>query len=149
MGDIFRSAWAKLSTFILAYFAPIQVVIHCMLIFIVLDCLSGIWASMKEGNKIESHKLRKTVIKLMWYTVAVMAAHMMETSFHLGWSQLSNITGGFICLIELKSIFENIARITNEPVFRKIIKIFTKKMNVTVKETTEILDVEDEKTINS
>ena len=101
--DTFES---KLSIMFIAYFSPIASMVHCMLIFLAIDTISGIWASHKEGQRIESHKLKKTVYKFIWYTVAIMASYMMERTFHLCWSNLSSIIGGFICFVELKSIFE-------------------------------------------
>jgi len=55
-------------------------------------------------------------------------APMMETTFFLQWAHLAQIVGGFICMVEIKSVFENITKITNEPVFLKIYKLFEKKV---------------------
>lgn len=133
-----KSSWiAQLFVMIIAYFTPIQEIIHVMLIFLAIDTISGIWASLKEKEKFESGKLRKTVFKFLWYTVAVMLAWMMEKTFKLGWANLASITGGFICFVELKSIFENITRITDEPVFMKILRIFKRKGAETIQEINE------------
>lgn len=131
------SLWSKIAFLFIAYFAPIAEVVHVMLIFLAVDTISGIWASLKEGQKIESHKLRKTVMKFLWYTIAVMLAYMMEETFHLGWSRMANITAGFICFVELKSIFENITRITNEPVFKRILNLLKRKSSETISEITD------------
>ena len=137
----FNSFWSKLAILFIAYFTPIAEMVHVMLFFLALDTLSGIWASLKEGNKLESNKLRKTVLKFLWYTIAVMSAWMMEHTFNLSWSNIAAITAGFICFIELKSIFENITRITNEPIFRRILKLLKRKSTETV---SEITDEEDD-----
>ena len=133
----FQSFFTKVLIMILAYFTPIAEMIHVMLIFLTIDTISGIWASLKSKEKFESGKLRKTVSKFLCYTVAVMAAWMMEKTFNINWSNLASITGGFICFVELKSIFENIARITGEPVFIKILKIFKRKGAETIQEIGE------------
>ena len=119
---------------LLAYFCPIREVVHVLLIFLGIDFISGIWASVKEGNHVKSYKLRRTVYKFIWYTVAVMAAYMMEITFHLAWSRMANITGGVICIVELTSIFENISRITGEPIFKIIITIFRRKAPKSIQE---------------
>ena len=116
-----------LLTFILSYFAPIATIIHVMLIFILIDCLSAIWAARKNNIPIESRKMRKTVIKMFWYIMAVLMAHTMEVTFNLQFAHLAQISGGFVCMVEIKSVFENITKITNEPVFMKIYKLFEKK----------------------
>jgi phage-related holin len=112
---------------VLSYFAPIATIIHVMFIFILIDLISGLWAAKKAKIPIESLKMRKTVTKLIWYMVAVIMAHMMECTFGLNWAHLAQITGGFICMVEIKSVFENITKITNEPVFVRIYKVFEKK----------------------
>jgi len=135
---ISKSSWiAQLFVLIIAYFTPIREIVHVMLIFLAIDTISGVWASLKTKEKLESRKLSKTVFKFLWYTVAVMLAWMMETTFSLGWANLASITGGFICFVELKSIFENITRITDEPIFMKILKIFKRKGVETIREINE------------
>lgn len=136
----FNAFCGKISVVFIAYFTPIAEMIHVMLIFLVVDTISGIWASLKSGEKLESRKLRKTVYKFLWYTVAVMAAWMMEKTYSLHWANIASIVAGFICFVELKSIFENITRITNEPVFMKILKIFKRKGTETINEITDADD---------
>ncbi len=131
------SLWSKLAILFVAYFTPIAEMVHVMLIFLALDTVSGIWASVKEGGRIESNKLRKTVFKFLWYTIAVMVAWMMEHTFHLSWANIACLTAGFICFVELKSIFENITRITNEPVFKRILKLLKKKSTETIEDITD------------
>ena len=135
----------KIAILVLAYFTPISEMVIVMLIFLLLDTISGIWASLKKGEKLESHKLRKTVYKIVWYTVAVMLSWMMEKTFFLTWSNLASLVCGFICFVELKSIFENVTSITNEPVFLKILKIIKRKGSETLNELGE----DDEPTKNT
>lgn len=122
----------KFLFFLGSYFAPIATIIHVMLVFILIDLLSAIWAALKNKEKIESHKMRKTVVKMFWYIAAVVMTHMMEVTFNLQFAHLAQITGGFICMVEIKSVFENITKITNEPVFIKIYKLFEKKAKETI-----------------
>jgi hypothetical protein len=126
------SRLTKIFAFLLSYFAPIAAIIHVMLIFILVDCISAIWAAKKNNEPIESRKMRKTVIKMFWYISAVIMAHMLEVTFNLQFAHLAQITGGFVCIVELKSVFENITKITNEPVFMKIYKLFEKKAKETI-----------------
>jgi phage-related holin len=132
-----KSFLIKLLMLVIAYFTPIAEMILVMLIFLLLDTISGIWASLKTGQKLESHKLRKTVYKIIWYTIAVMLSWMMEKTFTLTWTNLASLVCGFITFVELKSIFENITRITNEPVFLKILKIIKRKSTEAINEIGE------------
>ena len=127
----------KVFLLVIAYFTPITEMVIVMLIFLILDTISGIWASLKKGEKLESHKLRKTVYKIIWYTITVMLSWMMEKTFSLTWSNLASLVCGFICFVELKSIFENVTSITNEPVFMKILKIMKRKGSETINEIEE------------
>jgi len=122
----------KFLTFILSYFTPIATIVHVMFIFIIVDLVSAIWAAKKNNIAVESRKMRKTVVKIFWYTAAVLMAHMMETEFSLQFAHMAQIVGGFVCMVEMKSVFENITKITNEPVFIKIYKLFEKKAKDTV-----------------
>jgi len=123
---------AKLVVLLISYFAPVKDIVHVLLIFIAIDFLSGLWAARKRGEKLESRKFRKTLTKFLWYTVALILSFMMEKTFHLSWSNLSGIVGGFICFIELKSIFENITHITGEPVFLKVFHLIRKMGSKTI-----------------
>ena len=143
---ISKGSWiAQLFVLIIAYFTPIREIVHVMLIFLAIDMISGIWASVKTKEKVESRKLAKTVFKFLWYTVAVMLAWMMEKTFSMEWSRLASIVGGFICFVELKSIFENITRITDEPIFMRILKIFKRKGAETIREINEEEDKSQQK----
>lgn len=132
-----QSFFTKIAILLIAYFTPVAEMINIMLIFLTVDTISGIWASVKIGNKFKSYRLRKTVYKFIWYTVSVMLAWMMEHTFKIEWSNLASITAGFICFVELKSVFENISVITGDPVFLRIIKIFKKKGSETIQEISE------------
>jgi phage-related holin len=128
----FDAFWLKASMLFVSYFTPIAEMIHVMLIFMALDTISGIWAALRSGERLQSSRLRRTIYKFIWYTVAVMTAWMMEKTFSLSWSHLASVVAGFICMVELKSIFENISRITGEPVFLKIIRMFKRKTSETL-----------------
>ena len=133
---------SNIAAWFIVYFTPVSGMIHVMLFFLIVDTVAGIWASLKEGNKLESRKLRRTVMKFLWYTVSVMMAWMAERTFQMGWTKLATFTAGFICFVELKSIFENVTRITDEPVFRRILQLLKKKSTETLDEITD--DQDDE-----
>lgn len=137
----FDALWIKASLLFLSYFTPIAEMIHVMLIFLSLDTISGIWAAVRCSERLQSSLLRRTVFKFIWYSVAVMSAWMMEKTFSLSWTHLASVVAGFVCMVELKSIFENISRITGEPVFLKIIRMFKRKTSETL---DDILPDEEE-----
>jgi len=128
---------SKLAVLLISYFAPVKEIVHVMLIFILIDFISGVWAARKRKETLESRKFRKTLTKFLWYTVALILSFMMENTFNLSWSNLSGIIGGFICFIELKSIFENITVITGEPIFMKILSIIRKRGSDTIEDLSD------------
>jgi phage-related holin len=130
------SLWSQVVVLFIAYFSPIAEMVHVMIMFLVIDTISGICASLKNGDKFEAKKLVKTVVKFVWYSVAVMTAWMMEKTFGLCWISLAKLVAGFISFVELKSIFENITGITNEPVFKRILKMLKRKGSETIDEIT-------------
>jgi len=128
---------SKLAVLLISYFSPVKEIVHVLLIFILIDFISGVWAARKRKETLESRKFRKTLTKFLWYTIALILSFMMEKTFNLSWSNLSGIIGGFICFIELKSIFENITHITGEPVFMKILGLIRKRGSQTIDDLSE------------
>ena len=136
LANALNSFWGKLAILFVSYFTPIKEIVHVMLIFLAMDTISGIWASLKGGDKLQSSKLRTTVYKFLWYTVAVMLSLMMEKTFGFSWTRLAALVGGFICSVELVSIFENISKITGDPIFARIVRVIKKKSSETIQEVT-------------
>jgi len=133
----FADALSKVAVLLISYLSPVKEIVHVLLIFIAVDFISGVWASRKRREKIESRRFRKTLTKFLWYTVALILSYIMERTFHLSWSNLSGIVGGFICFIELKSIFENITVITGEPVFMKILNLIRRRGSKAMEDLSE------------
>lgn len=101
----------KLLLSCIAYFSPISFIIHAVLILILFDFLTGVYASHKTKVKIVSNRFRNTIEKFVFYSVAILLSHVFQVSF-ADWSNLTMIVGGFIALTELFSIYENISTIT-------------------------------------
>jgi phage-related holin len=71
--------WAYLGAALIGFFEPIYVVLLWMLIFIVADMVSGMYASLKEGKILESSKMQKTVVKTITYSASVILLHGIDT----------------------------------------------------------------------
>lgn len=127
------SSLLKIFLAFIAYFSPIHLVIHCVLILILFDFLTGVYASNRNKEKIVSNRFRNTIEKFVFYTVAIMLSHIFQVSF-ADWSNLTNIVAGFIALTELLSIYENVRKITKLDIASKvkeyIINIFKNKTGV-------------------
>lgn len=113
--------WSYISAALLSFFEPIGVVLLWMFVFILADMLSGMYASLKEGKHLESHKMQKTVAKTIMYSTCVILLHAID-SYMLTIADCGLAKGGstIICGIELYSILENFYRATGNRVFKML-----------------------------
>ena len=114
---------------IISFLEPINTLILWLLIFIFVDMITGIWASIKEGKIITSHGLQKTVVKFLMYSISVILLQGIDT-YMLTFLEcyLARIGCTIICGIELYSIFENCYRITGNYVFKILTQFTVKKI---------------------
>lgn len=122
----------KLSALIMSValvFMPIKATLITVMVLTVADLISGIMASRKEGKKITSSGLKRTIIKTTVYELVVMLGFLTERYMIGDALPVVKILAGFIGLTELKSVLENIERISGMPV----IKMLIEKLNQTDK----------------
>lgn len=117
--------WSYLIASIAAFFEPVGVVLLWMLIFVLADMMSGMYASLREGKHLESHKMQKTIAKVVMYSSCVILLHGLDT-YMMTFMEcgLAKIGATIICGIELYSIFENFYKATGNKVF-KVLTTFT------------------------
>ena len=122
--------WSYLITSIMAFFEPVGVVLLWMLIFILADMFAGMYASLREGKHLESHKMQKTVVKVITYSTSIILLHGLDT-YMITFLEcgLAKIGATIICGIELYSILENFYRATGNEVFRVLTKFTLKKIH--------------------
>lgn len=92
-------------------------IVICVLV--AFDLITGIWAAVKTKVKIESHKLRKTVFKLLSYLSIVTLSALIDGAITAEW-RLSGFVGGFVAIVELMSIIENFGKITGNDLFERL-----------------------------
>lgn len=121
--------WAYTITGTLGFFQPLWVLMLWFFIFVSCDTITGVSASIKEGQIITSHKLQRTIRKLLMYSMTIVLVHAIDiymmTIVDLG---LAKICSTIICGIELYSIFENCYRITGNRVFKILTQATLKKI---------------------
>ena len=118
------STLIKLFAVMAAYFSPITLMLHIVLIFIAIDFLTGIYGSYRKKTPIISSRLRKTIEKFVFYIGAIIIAWMFQIQF-ADWTNLAQLVGGFIAATELLSIYENITAITGLNLIAKVKSILT------------------------
>ena len=113
----------KILSVIIAILAPIQSVILSVFTLILFDFISGMYASYKNNIKITSFKMRNTLIKILFYNMAVITALIIEK---LLWDGLPviKVVGGIIAAVEGKSKYENITLITGTDFLTKMKSLF-------------------------
>lgn len=121
--------WAYIITGTIAFFEPLGILMLWFLVFVACDTITGICASIKEREIISSNKLRKTIVKLMMYSMTIVLCHAIDTSMitlvDIG---LAKLVSAIICGIELYSILENCYRITGNRVFKTLTQFTLKKV---------------------
>lgn len=130
-----------------AFLLPIHFLFLTIYTFIGLDFLTGIWKvlvknkiwkNIKIFNKfniklplagLNSHTMKRTIIKTICYSIALLTTYMLESQIIGTGIILSKIVAGFISMVEVASIFENLAEISGNSLFNKLFDIIKTYFN--------------------
>lgn len=94
------------------YLAPIEHNVATVLVLVLVDLLTGIWASSRRGENFKSAILRKTVNKTIGYLTFIVLSLLVEP-YAPDAIPLVKIVTGFIVWTEFQSIvMENLSVIT-------------------------------------
>ena len=127
MGKIFdiNKIWAYLTACAFSFFEPIGVTLVWMMIFILADMVTGIYASYVKGILITSHKMQRTVVKFLMYGGSIVLLQGFDVYMvSFASLNLAQIGATIICGIELYSVFEKCDKATRNVVF-KLLTQFT------------------------
>lgn len=97
-----------------AYFAPTKSVLITVMALSMLDMLLGIAASKRSGKPVSSQGLRRTILKVVLYEIAVLSAYVVGKELVGPQLPVMNMLTTLIGLTELKSVLENLAIISGE-----------------------------------
>lgn len=106
---------------ILAIFAPAKELFIAAGVLIVADLLTGIYAAYKLKQPITSAGIRRTVSKMLIYNVAIGAAFLVQKYMMNDAVAVASIVGSAIGLTELKSIIENLDKISDGDLMKSIL----------------------------
>ena len=112
-----------ISSAILGIVPALAVVILCIL----FDFGTGIWASIKNGVKISSHKMRETIYKTLAYLSVIVLCALIDESIQLDW-HLASFSAGFCAVNEMISIIENWGLITGKDYLEKFKDLLKNKL---------------------
>ncbi len=110
-----------LAVSIIAIFAPAKALLIAVGFLIFADLVTGVWAAIKQGKKIESAVLRRTISKSVVYNLAVLSGFLVETYMLDSVLPVSKIVASGIGLVELTSILENSDSILGYSLFKSVI----------------------------
>jgi phage-related holin len=102
--------------------APAKSMIITTLVLILIDLVTGVLASRKMKRPITSSGLKKTIVKLAIYEVAIIAAFLTQTYLTGTEVPVSSIVTGYIGLTELTSVIENLNIISGNKLLKTLIE---------------------------
>lgn len=123
---------------ILSFFIPVYDIIILVGCSIVLDTLTGVWKSIKVGDKITSRKLSSIVSKMLLYEATVLLFFMIDTfilndivkglfSVDLLTTKILGLT---LVSIEVVSINENYKKVMNVDLWASLKQLFSRAKEI-------------------
>lgn len=127
------------------YLTPLHGVFWLMIILLVADFFTGIGASVKQHIPRSSKRLRRSASKMLCYFGIIYLFWEFEIQLGVDWIATYKFIAGFIFLVEVISILENMFVITEHPVFAKLIKVVRGKAASHHKDGSLLEDILNEK----
>lgn len=129
-----------------AFFAPIQSLIICAVVFIGINFLIGAFASYKRSVRqqkrwhFDGKKGGETIYKLLFVIIGIGLSYLIDIVILPNMTiKLANIFTGFVCSVELYTYLEKSAEISRHPIFKWLAKFMEKKIE------DEGIDIEEAK----
>jgi len=111
----------SLASTVWIFLTPIKWPLFYLGVLVFSDMVLGLWRAFKEKQKIRSNYLRRTVVKMILYMAAIVLAYITQYGIGLTGLEITKIVASLIALVELKSVFENISRISNQPLWKVLV----------------------------
>ena len=128
--NLLQLGWEKITYaiccgWIFSFFVPIKGFLLFVIAVTFADMVTGIKAARKEGQKISSKGMYRTVEKIVTYYVAIMIFELAKITFALP-VPITYMVAFLIATVELYSISENIKRITGVNLATLITRFFNR-----------------------
>jgi len=116
----FSDAWSVIVNIFMMVFLflmPIHNYVNMLVLLITIDFITGISASIRVNGirSIKASKMSRTVLKLLFYSTAIIATFILQRILNEG-TQLPRIAAFYIAATELKSVYENISKVTGHDI---------------------------------
>jgi len=117
--------------------APLTGVIITVILLIVVDFITGSYASYVERRPIRSKQISHTISKFFIYNLVIISAYFLEKEI-ISEVPFLKVIAGFIAIAEIKSILENYNKIYGVDPFKALINIFKHSgLKETIKQISE------------
>lgn len=138
-----KPIFLKMIALISVFLAPIMPVIIALLILVLINFVTGIWASVCKGlDRWSWVKFKGGLPKFILYPLGIVAGYLIEL-YIFDDIAFTKIASSIIALYEIKSIYTNIGDVTGMNLWTAIKKMAA---NTKMKGTTDILDGSDTNT---
>jgi hypothetical protein len=118
--------------------SPLRGVIITMVLLIVVDFITGSYASYINKKPIEGKRIANTVSKFFIYNLVIISAYFLEKHI-VSEVPFLKVIAGFIAIAEIKSVLENYNKIYGINPFKALINFFKQSG---LKETIESISEE-------
>lgn len=119
MKDTLAKLAAAAPASVLAFLASLHTLGFALGFFVLVDLVTGVWASKRAGEAITSDRLGASVRKSLVYLIAVVVAHVAEV-YVLPEVPVLKVVSGIVASTELLSVYENLTRISGVDFKRRI-----------------------------
>lgn len=120
----------QLITLIITFLAPLKGVVLSIFFLIIIDTVSGIYASFRQNIPITSKRARDIIGKISGYLLAIIASQIFQQSFGIKEIDLVKIVSFIIASVEVKSILENTSKIVGWNLWIKIKSVLSGKKSL-------------------
>jgi len=106
-----KAALSLIGAFLIVHLLPIAHFIVIGSLLVACDWFTGVWASITRNEKITSQGLRRTVRKIVFYSLGIVLVLVVESTFFRTYYLVTTVAL-YISMVELYSNLENIGIIT-------------------------------------
>ncbi|WP_452219948.1 phage holin family protein [Lacinutrix salivirga] len=112
----------KLLFWLLTLLSPVNGVMITIIFLIIVDFITGSYASFKKKNPIRASKIGHTISKFFIYNLVILAAFFLEKHI-VNEVPFLKVIAGFIAIAEIKSILENYNEIYGINPFKALVNL--------------------------
>ncbi|WP_298417849.1 phage holin family protein [uncultured Kordia sp.] len=123
---------------LLTLISPMTTIMFTIIFLIIVDFITGAYASFKNNIPISSERIGNTISKFFIYNLVVLSAFLLE-KYIVNEIPFQRIITGFIAIAEVKSILENFNKIYGINPFKALINLIKKKSLKDLEEAIDIL----------